>query len=616
MFLSWAFPEGGWAPFPTSAYVPIPLFTLACLAVLPRREATLRWGVLLYGLGATLALAIETPMGGNAVRLGALFEAPSCCAPSEGQPWVRRVTGVSHARCPARTARLLAVVARRARRDRVPRGSAARSDYFDPLHRPLPPPPRPAEDRDPVHSLAWEGSEMEMDQALARGWLRQLDTGLHPIFYREGINRITYASWLSDNAVRYVALPSASGRSSYGERALIENGLPYLRLRWKSDDWRVYEVLLLPARDLAEGRRHRARAVPVGQAAARREAPRRGHRESALDALLVRLERVRGAARRLDEGGRRRGGLRAPLDALRARAAVPARPPLRRLNLPGERPGRARLIGLAALRTHPIYRQLVRVWRLSSRWLPNGWIDAIRQLGLFAGAYYLYRIVRGLVDGQTGLAFENARTLVDAERSLGLFFEPGLQAWAKSQEWLLLFANWMYVNSHFVVTTTFLIWLYLARNYAFYFVRNMFMVAMGLALVGYLVYPTAPPRFPARVGFTDTVAAGFVGETAENSANVLYNPFAAVPSMHVAFALMISVPAFVLVRVTACSRRSGRSVRDRDPGRDGHRQPLLARRRRGRARGRCLGRHAARAAFAACPPDAWGWRTAGAKAHA
>ena len=50
------------------------------------------------------------------------------------------------------------------------------------------------------------------------------------------------------------------------------------------------------------------------------------------------------------------------------------------------------------------------------------------------GAYYLYRIVRGLVDGQTGLAFENARTLVDAERSLGLFFEPGLQAWAKSQE--------------------------------------------------------------------------------------------------------------------------------------------------------------------------------------
>jgi hypothetical protein len=90
---------------------------------------------------------------------------------------------------------------------------------------------------------------------LARGWLRQLDTGLHPIFYRGDINRLTYASWLSDNAVRYVALPSAKpDKSSYRERALIEQGLPYLRLRWKSDDWRVYEVLLpapivIPQRD-------------------------------------------------------------------------------------------------------------------------------------------------------------------------------------------------------------------------------------------------------------------------------------------------------------------------------------------------------------------------------
>jgi PAP2 superfamily len=73
------------------------------------------------------------------------------------------------------------------------------------------------------------------------------------------------------------------------------------------------------------------------------------------------------------------------------------------------------------------------------------------------------------------------------------------------------------------------------------------MVAMGFALAGYLAYPTAPPRFMPEWGFTDSVAA-FVGEGAENSANVLYNPFAAVPSMHVAFALMIAVPAFFLVR--------------------------------------------------------------------
>jgi hypothetical protein len=197
--------------------------------------------------------------------------------------------------------------------------------------------------------------------------------------------------------------------------------------------------------------------------------------------------------------------------------------------------------------SHDFVLQLRRAWQVSSRWLPQGWLDAVRQLLLFAGAYYAYRLVRGAVDGQATLAFENARTLVDVERTLGLFFEPGLQAWARGEAWIVTGANWMYVNSHFVVTTTFLIWLYLARNHAFYYVRNMFMIAMGFALAGYLLYPTAPPRYLPEWGFTDTVAA-FVGEAAEQSADVLYNPFAAVPSMHVAFALMIAIPAVKLVR--------------------------------------------------------------------
>jgi hypothetical protein len=90
---------------------------------------------------------------------------------------------------------------------------------------------------------------------LARGWLRQLDTGLNPVFYRGGLNRLTYASWLAENAVRYVALPSAKpDKSSYAERALIEKGLRYLRLRWKSDDWRVYEVLLPTPIVISQGR--------------------------------------------------------------------------------------------------------------------------------------------------------------------------------------------------------------------------------------------------------------------------------------------------------------------------------------------------------------------------
>jgi hypothetical protein len=245
LFLSWAFPEGGWAPFPHSAYVPIPLFAVACLIVLPREQSVLRWGAALYGVGATLAVAIETPMGGNAVRLGALFGGPVMLCALWGRPWARRpwallilLAGFSGLAFWQWSPAVRDVI-------KYLEDPAAKSDYFEPLRQFLYTLPDQRRIEIPFTRSHWEGSEVAMEAPLARGWLRQLDTGLNPIFYREGLNRLTYASWLADNAVRYVALPSAKpDKSSYGERALIEKGLPYLRLRWKSDDWRVYEVLL------------------------------------------------------------------------------------------------------------------------------------------------------------------------------------------------------------------------------------------------------------------------------------------------------------------------------------------------------------------------------------
>ena len=172
----------------------------------------------------------------------------------------------------------------------------------------------------------------------------------------------------------------------------------------------------------------------------------------------------------------------------------------------------------------------------------------MRQLLLFAGAYYLYRIVRGIVDGEVTTAFSHARWIVNLERGLHLFFEPSVQTWTLGKSWLIHTADFTYVNAHFVITTAFLVWLYFWRNDAFYFVRNMFMVAMGLALVLYVVFPTAPPRFLPEWGFTDTVS-DFFGQGASHSASVLYNPYAAMPSMHVAFALMIGVSGVRLIKL-------------------------------------------------------------------
>jgi membrane-associated phospholipid phosphatase len=179
--------------------------------------------------------------------------------------------------------------------------------------------------------------------------------------------------------------------------------------------------------------------------------------------------------------------------------------------------------------------------------MPRGPLDAARQWLLFAGAYYVYRLVRGLVDGHPNVAYQHARDIVDFERGLHSFVEVDIQRWAINNPFFIHVANWMYVNSHFIVTTTFLIWLYIARNHAYYFVRNMFMVAMVFALIGYVAFPAAPPRFLPEWGFQDTVS-DFFGNGASQAASVLYNPYAAVPSMHVAFALMVAIPALQLVK--------------------------------------------------------------------
>jgi PAP2 superfamily len=182
-----------------------------------------------------------------------------------------------------------------------------------------------------------------------------------------------------------------------------------------------------------------------------------------------------------------------------------------------------------------------------SRLLPRGISDAVLQFLLFFAVYQVYQLVRGLAEGRADLAFANAWHLVDIERATGTFFEPHLQD-ALLGTFLIDFANWMYINTHFVITTSFLVWLYLFRNEHFYFVRNMFMVAMGLALVGYTVFPTAPPRFLESAGFTDTIAAFTSVEQDSKAVSLLVNKYAAVPSMHIGFALMIAVPGFTLCR--------------------------------------------------------------------
>jgi membrane-associated phospholipid phosphatase len=193
-----------------------------------------------------------------------------------------------------------------------------------------------------------------------------------------------------------------------------------------------------------------------------------------------------------------------------------------------------------------------RLSSIEARVLPRGWKDAVRQLLLGAAAYMLYELVRAIVAGNS-LApgykpFGDATKIINFERLLHVFVEPSIQAWTLKTHWLTVIADFTYLNAHYLVSIGALVFIYVRRNKSFYFVRNMFMIAMAIALVGYALYPTAPPRLLPEWGFTDTIQQ-FTGITVERGAgSALLNLYAAVPSMHVCFALMVGIPMSLLVR--------------------------------------------------------------------
>jgi hypothetical protein len=250
VLLTLAFPEGGYAPFPFTSYVTIPLACVAALCVLPRSEKALRAGAVLYALGSTLAIIVPTAMGGNAARLGLLVAGPLLACALAGR--LRRpVTPI--------VVLLLALLVWQmspAARDvyKAATDPVAKASYFDPVREYLRLLPDQRRVEIPFTLGHWEGAEVGSDFPMARGWLRQLDTGRNPIFYKGDISQLSYANWLSENAVRYVALPDAKpDNSAYREVALIERGLPYLRLRASFEHWRIYEVTL-PAPVVIPGR--------------------------------------------------------------------------------------------------------------------------------------------------------------------------------------------------------------------------------------------------------------------------------------------------------------------------------------------------------------------------
>jgi membrane-associated phospholipid phosphatase len=180
--------------------------------------------------------------------------------------------------------------------------------------------------------------------------------------------------------------------------------------------------------------------------------------------------------------------------------------------------------------------------------LPRGWRDAVLQLALWGLADLLYEGVRGIVVGQQSVALANANWIVSAEKATGIFVEPTIQHWFIGDRSLIDVTNYVYGNAQFTVNALFLACIYMYRNDIFYFVRNMFFVSMAIALIVHLSLPVAPPRMLPQFGFVDTIQQFAHINQDAGAISLFVNPYAAVPSMHVCFALLVGVTGFSLAR--------------------------------------------------------------------
>jgi PAP2 superfamily len=180
---------------------------------------------------------------------------------------------------------------------------------------------------------------------------------------------------------------------------------------------------------------------------------------------------------------------------------------------------------------------------------PRGWKDFALQITIWAAFIFAYQLVRGLADRGVEEAFQNGRSIIMFENKLHALIEVDLQrVILRAGDWFVDALNWTYWNSQFTVVLAAAFWVYFRRYDGFARLRNTLLLANLLALVGFILLPTAPPRMFPEWGFADTLAASGGLNHGSGIIEFASNQFAAMPSIHSADALIVGFTMAMLVR--------------------------------------------------------------------
>ncbi|WP_432588200.1 phosphatase PAP2 family protein [Streptomyces sp. HD1123-B1] len=176
---------------------------------------------------------------------------------------------------------------------------------------------------------------------------------------------------------------------------------------------------------------------------------------------------------------------------------------------------------------------------------PRWWTE----LPLIAVVYAAYSAGRLLARGDVSTAVDHGLGLLRFEQRFHLDFESPLNDIFTAHAWIGIPADFVYASLHYVATPAVLVWMWKRRKASDYrFLRTWLLVSTLIGLIGFTLLPTCPPRLlDGGYGFVDTMAQyssyGWWGgeASAPRGLGGLTNQFAAMPSLHVGWALWCGV---------------------------------------------------------------------------
>lgn len=180
-----------------------------------------------------------------------------------------------------------------------------------------------------------------------------------------------------------------------------------------------------------------------------------------------------------------------------------------------------------------------QVRRQGSKAPDRGWTELAKQTLLVACAVVLYFQVRGLTEGAASTAIANGHDILDFEHSIGIAIERSLQARVLDTLLLTTLANWIYIWLHWPVIIATLLWLHERHRPRYLVIRNAMFVSGAVGLAIFVLYPVAPPRL-LNAGFVDTVTNLSTSYRVLQPPS-LVNKYAAMPSLHVGWNLLIGI---------------------------------------------------------------------------